>query len=99
MAIAMLNAEAAMVEWPQERRNRLANPIRVPQRLADIRAGLLREVQATSAFAALIHALIGAFNEKADPQAKLTELSAGMYRMLLHPILVCVGQEPNVVSY
>jgi hypothetical protein len=78
MAIAMLNAEAAMVEWPQERRNRLANPIRVPQRLADIRAGLLREVQATSAFAALIHALIGAFNEKADPQAKLTELSAGI---------------------
>jgi len=56
--------------------NRLSNPVRVPQRLADIPTGLLREVQATSAFTALIQALVDAFNEKADPKAKLTELSA-----------------------
>ena len=74
--MAMLNLEAAMIEWPQERRNRLGNPVRVPQCLADIPVGLLREVEGTSAFTALIQALVDAFNEKADPQAKLTKLSA-----------------------
>ncbi len=67
-----------MVEWPQERRHRLGSPVRVPQRLADIPAGLLREVEATSAFTVLFQALVNAFNEKADPQAKLAELSAGI---------------------
>jgi hypothetical protein len=38
--------------------------------------GLLPEVEGTRAFTALIKALVDAFNEKADPQAKLTELSA-----------------------
>jgi hypothetical protein len=67
-----------MVEWPQERRRRLGNPVHVPQSLADIPVGLLREVEETSAFAALIQTLSDAFNEKADPQAKLTELLAGI---------------------
>lgn len=78
MAMATLNAEAAMVEWPQERRHRLGNLVCVPQRLADIPAGLLREVEGTSAFTALIQALVDAFNEKADPQAKLADLSASI---------------------
>ena len=61
----MLNAPAAMVEWPQERRHRLSNPTRVLQRLEDIPADLLHEVEATSAFTALIQALVDAFNEVA----------------------------------
>lgn len=47
-AMAMLN-EAIMVEWPQERKHRLSDPFRVPQRLAEIPAALLREVEANSA--------------------------------------------------
>jgi hypothetical protein len=76
--MAMLNAEAVMVEWPQERRRRLSNPVRVPQHLADIPADLLREVERTDSFAALVQAMVDAFNEKADPQAKLTDLSAAI---------------------
>jgi hypothetical protein len=78
MAMPMLNAEAAMVEWPQERRHRLSNPVRVPQRLADIPTDLLREVEGISSFTALVQAMVDAFNEKADPQAKLNDLSAGV---------------------
>lgn len=78
--MAMLNAEATMVEWPQERKNQRSNPVCVPQRLGDIPADLLSEVEAAGSFAALVQALLDAFNEKADPQAKLTELSAGIDR-------------------
>jgi hypothetical protein len=78
MAMAMPNAEAAMVDWPQERQRRLSHPVRVPQRLADIPADLLRNVEGTSSFTALVQAMVDAFNEKADPQARLTELSAGL---------------------
>ena len=74
----MHNAEAAMVEWPQERRHRLDNPVRVPQRLADIPESLLRKVKMASAFSALVQTLVVAFNEKVEPQAKLSELSAGI---------------------
>jgi hypothetical protein len=78
MAMTMPNAEVAMVEWPQERNHRLANQVRVLQRLADIPPGLLREVQATRAFRTLIQAIVDAFKERADPQAKLADLSAGV---------------------
>jgi hypothetical protein len=78
MATAMLDTEAAMVEWPQERRHRLSSPVRVPQGLTDIPEGLLREVKQTSAFTTLIQNLVDAFREKADPQAKLAELSVGI---------------------
>ncbi|MBU2859041.1 hypothetical protein HF290_00960 [Acidithiobacillus ferrooxidans] len=75
----MFNTEGAMVEWPQERRYRLSNPVHVPQqRLADIPANLLREVEATGAFTALIQALVDAFKEKVDPREKLAELSAAI---------------------
>ncbi len=76
--MATLIAEVAMVEWPQERQRRLSNPVRVPQRLADIPADLLREVEGTSSFAVLVQAMIEGFNEKIDPQAKLTGLSAAI---------------------
>lgn len=78
--MAMRNAEAAMVEWPQERRHRLGNQVRVPQRLADIPARLLREVEATSTFTALTQALVDAFNENADSQAKVSELTVWIDR-------------------
>jgi hypothetical protein len=78
MAMAMLNAEAVMVEWPQERRQRLSNPVRAPQRLADIPTDLLREVEGTSSFEALVCDIVNAFNEKADPREKLTNLSANI---------------------
>jgi len=67
-----------MVEWPQERRQRLGNAIHIPQRLADIPVILLQDAEETSAFKALIQILGDAFNEKADPQAKLTELSVAI---------------------
>jgi hypothetical protein len=73
--MAMLDEEVAMAEWPQERRHRLRNPTRVVQRLTDVPAGVLREVEASSAFAALIQALVDAFSTKADPKAKVAELS------------------------
>ena len=69
-----------MVEWPQERRHRLSNPVRVPQRLADIPTDLLHEVEGTSSFTALVQTIADAFNEKADPQSKLNDLSAGVGR-------------------
>lgn len=69
-----------MVEWPQERRQQLGNQVGVPQRLGDIPADLLSEVEAAGSFAALVQALLDAFNEKADPQAKLTKLSADITR-------------------
>ena len=69
-----------MVEWPQERGHRLGNVIHIPQRLADIPVSLLHDAEETSAFKALIQALVDAFNEKADPQAKFTELSAAIDR-------------------
>jgi len=78
MAMTTLNAEAGMVEWPQERRQRLGNPLGVQQRLADIPPGLLREVEASRAFTTLVEDMVEAFKEKADPQAKLIELSAGI---------------------
>jgi hypothetical protein len=68
-----LNAEATMVEWPQKRRHQLSNAVRIPPRLADIPAELLRAAEETSAFNALIQALVDAFYKKTDPQAKLTE--------------------------
>lgn len=77
----MHDAEAAMVvEWPQERRHRLDHPVRVPQRLVDIPESLLRKVKKASAFSALVQTLVLAFNEKADPQEKLSELLAGINR-------------------
>lgn len=69
-----------MVEWPQERRRWLNNPIRAPQLLADIPVDLIHEVEATSAFTALAQMLIDALTEKVDPQEKLAELSAGIDR-------------------
>lgn len=78
--MAMLSAEAAMVEWPQERKNRRSNPVCVPQRLGDIPADLLSEVEAAGSFAALVQAILDAFKEKTDPQAKLTNLSADVNR-------------------
>lgn len=65
-----------MVEWPQERRQ--GNPVQVQRRLVDIPAVLLRDLEATSQFAALVQALVDAFNEKTDPQAKFAELSASV---------------------
>ncbi len=79
-AMVILSTEAAMVEWPQERRQRLSKQVRVGQRLADIPADLLSEVKATGAFTALVGAVIDAFNEKTDPQATLTQLSASIER-------------------
>lgn len=67
-----------MVEWPQERRRRLSNPARAPQCLADIPTDLLREVEGCNSFEALVHAIVDAFNEKADPQEKLTNLSTNI---------------------
>ncbi|MGA2366520.1 MAG: hypothetical protein ABSG12_13625 [Steroidobacteraceae bacterium] len=71
----MLSEEATLVEWPQERRHRLSNPVRVSHRLADIPSDLLREVEGTDSFKALIQAMIDAFNDKADPGTKIVELS------------------------
>jgi len=73
--MAMLNVEAAMVEWPEERRRRLSNRVIVPKRLADIPADLLRQVEEASSFTALVQVVVDAFNEKADPQVKLADLS------------------------
>lgn len=68
-----------MVEWPQARRYRLSNPTVVPQqRLEDISTDLLREVEGSRSFAALTQALLDAFSERADPQIKLTDLSASI---------------------
>jgi len=78
--MAMLYAEAAVVEWPQERRHRLNNSVRASQRLADIPTDFLRKVKRTNSFAELVHATVDAFKEKADPQSKLTELSARINR-------------------
>jgi hypothetical protein len=65
-----------MVEWPQELRSRLSNPVRVSTRIADIPPEVLREVVNTESFAALVQAITNAFIENADPKSKLTELSA-----------------------
>lgn len=67
-----------MVEWPQERRHRLGKQVNVRQCLADIPASLLREVEAVSAFTALIRVLVDAFCKKADPRATLAELLASI---------------------
>ena len=67
-----------MVEWPQERKHRLSNPVLVQQRLADIPVDLLRELEETNAFAALVQAIVDAFNEKTDPQEELSNLSASI---------------------
>lgn len=74
--MVMPYAEAIMVEWPQERMRRLSNPVIVRQRLADIPVDLLRELEATNSFGALVLAVVDAFNEKADPQVKVSNLSA-----------------------
>jgi hypothetical protein len=76
--MATFNGDDVMVEWPQERRRRLDDRVGVQQRLADIPVGLLREIEATSGFTTLIHSVIDAFNQKADPQSKVKELRAGI---------------------
>jgi hypothetical protein len=76
MVTGMFNEEGTPVEWPQERRHRLSNPVRVSHRLADIRGDLLSEVEGADSFKALIQAIVDAFNEKADPSTKIAELSA-----------------------
>src|SRR5579859_4329383 len=78
MAMTILNAEAAMAEWPQERRHRLSNPVRVGQNLTDIPIDLLREVEGTNSFTTLVQAVIEASIEQADPKTKLTDLSVGI---------------------
>ena len=70
-----------MVEWPQERRHRLSNPARAPQRLGDIPADLRSEVRASFPFWDLVRHLSYAFlrdylDPNADQQARLTELAA-----------------------
>lgn len=67
-----------MVEWPQERRHRLSNPVRVSKRLTDIPENLLREVEGTNSFTTLVQDIVEAFNKKADAKTKLTDLSVGI---------------------
>ena len=75
----MFEFDPVMVEWPQERRHRLSNRVVVPQqRLEDIPPELLREVERTRHFTVLANALHDAFREKADPQVKVSELSASI---------------------
>lgn len=69
-----------MVEWPQERRQRLSKPVRVRQHLDDIPVDLLHDVKATGTFSVLVGAVADAFNEKTDPKATLTRLSTSIER-------------------
>ena len=78
MAMTMQDEEAPMVEWPQQRRHRLNNSVRVSQRLTDIPETLLREVEETDSFTTLVQTIVEAFNEKADPKTKLADLSVGI---------------------
>jgi len=78
MEMTMQNEDATLVEWPQQRRNRQSQPVRVSHRLTDIPDALLSDVENSSSFAPLVQALVDAFNAKADPKAKLTELSVSI---------------------
>lgn len=76
--MTMQNEGATLIEWPQQRRNRQNQSVRVSHGLKDIPNTLLRDVEDSSSFAPLVQALVDAFNEKADPKTKLTELSVGI---------------------
>lgn len=65
-----------MAEWPQESRNRQNNSAFVTQRLSDIPAPLIDELQSSPAFGILVEAVLEAFNQKADPKTAIERLSA-----------------------
>ncbi len=74
----MLIAEAAMVEWPQEQRNRLSAPVLAQQRLADVPTRLINELKENDSFAAVVQDLVAAFSENAEAQAKINQLSTSI---------------------
>jgi hypothetical protein len=78
MVTTMQNEGATLIEWPQQRRNRQSQPVRVSHRLTDIPNTLLCDVEESNSFAAVVQSLVDAFNEKADPKTKLTELSVAI---------------------
>ena len=65
-----------MVEWPQERRQRLSSAVSAGLRLADIPSAVLSEGTATSAFRTLTEAVVDGFTAGADPRTSFAELSA-----------------------
>lgn len=76
--MAMLDREAAMVEWPEERQNRLNKIVRAERRLEDIPPDFLRKIEGTSAFAELVQAMLDGFLQKTAPTEKHSELSASI---------------------
>lgn len=68
-------AEAAVVEWPQEQRNRLSAPVLAQQRLADVPPEFISELKENDSFDSVVQDLVDAFSENAEPQAKVNELS------------------------
>lgn len=65
-----------MAEWPQEHRNRQNSTAFVRQRLSDIPAPLIDQLQSSQAFETLVAAVLGAFDKKADPKSAIANLSA-----------------------
>jgi hypothetical protein len=75
MATAMLT-QVVMAEWPQEYRYRQNNAAFVHQRLSDIPAPLIDQLQSSQAFGILAAAVLQAFDQKADPKSVIAKLSA-----------------------
>lgn len=64
-----------MIEWPEERRHRLATPVRMSHLLVDIPADLRREVEASGPFTALVGSIVDAFNMGVDSGVQVLDLS------------------------
>lgn len=69
-----------MAEWPQEHRNRQNSAAFIRQRLSDIPVPLIDQVQSSHVFEALVTAMLGAFDQKADPKSTIAEFSADVDR-------------------
>ncbi len=72
--------EVVMAEWPQEHRNRQNSTTFVRQRLSDIPAPLIDQLQSSQVFEALVTAVLGAFDQKADPKSTIAKFSADVDR-------------------
>jgi hypothetical protein len=72
--------DVVMAEWPQEHRIRQNSTAFVRQRLSDIPAPLIDQLQSSQVFEALVAAVLGAFDQKADPKNAIAKFSADVDR-------------------
>jgi len=65
-----------VAEWPQEHLNRQNSAAFIRQRLSDIPAPLINQLQSSQAFETLVAAVLEAFGQKGEPKSAIAKLSA-----------------------